>query len=382
MKNIIFKILKQLYIFFLIKDYKKVFKTKNNIFVSYLSEPFFQENDVQYMNKHQNRIETLLMEKVFSKLGFGVHFRRFDKKTLFPGKYEIIFGIEPNFNLFSERNKQSLKIYYATGAYYEHQNKMIIERTDCFNSIHGTNIPYIRTVQPHNSCSIADYIIQIGSKFTVETYPYDLRKKIITIRQSCHIFSFKNFIERKILNVQKSNFIWMGSKGSILKGLDLVLDFFISHPELHIHIFGEIDEPVNNYYSKYLKNNNIHIYGFVDLNSGIIEKIALISAFVIMPSASEGMPGSVLNLMKLGCIPIVSKYAAFNEIEDYGFLMESINLNSLTKCIESSQKLSNASLEQKLINCYKFSNSNFNKLTFQEDLFKAFETIININYKQ
>jgi hypothetical protein len=378
----IFIIIKKLYVFFLVRDFKKVFKIKKNIFVSYLSEPFYKENDMKYMNKHQNRIETLLMEKVFSKLGFGVHFRRFDKKTFFPGKYDIIFGIEPNFGAYSKRNKDSLKIYYATGAYYEHQNKMVKDRTDHFNLIHNTNVPYIRTVKPHNSCVIADYIIQIGSKFTVETYPPEVREKIITIRQSCHNFSFNNFIERKIANVQKNHFIWMGSQGSILKGLDIVLDFFISQPNLHIHIFGEIDGAVYNYYSEYLQNDNIHLYGFVDLDSEIIEDITLISAFVIMPSASEGMPGSVLNLMKLGCIPIVTKYAAFDEIEEYGFLMESINLNSLAKCVESSQKLEVSYLKQKVLDCYNYANNNYNKMTFHEDLLKAFETLTTVNYKQ
>jgi glycosyltransferase involved in cell wall biosynthesis len=378
-RKILYNLLKKLYVFIFIKDYKTPsHKSKRRIFISYLSEPFYKESDIKYMNKHQNRQETLIMRDTLVELGFASHFRRFDKAILLPKKYDTIFGIEPNFIRASKANKKAIKIYYATGAYHSHQNKMVKERTDYFNLTHNTNIPYIRMVKPHESCDLADRIIQIGSKFTIKTYPEFLQNKITIIRQSCHTFHFDDFLERKFKSVKSNHFIWMGSQGSILKGLDIVLDYFLQHKESVVHIIGTIDEYVYNYYKdKINKTDNIHLYGFLDLDSSFFEKLALQSAFVIMPSASEGMPGSVINLMKLGCIPIVSCYSAFNEINDYGYLMDSITIESLDTCINESQQLTQNELRSKIENCFVFANSNFNNETFHEDLLKVFHEILN-----
>lgn len=375
----LYSFLKKLYVYIFIKDYRKPSHISHRrIFISYLSEPFYKESDIKYMNKHQNRQETLIMRNTFSELGFSSHFRRFDKVMILPGKYDTIFGIEPNFIRASKANKKAIKIYYATGAYHSHQNKMVKERTDYFNLTHNTNIPYLRMVKPHESCELADRIIQIGSIFTLKTYPVFLQNKITTIRQSCHTFHFDDFLKRKFKSVQSNHFIWMGSQGSILKGLDIVIDYFLQHKEYVVHIIGTIDECVYTYYKEKInKTDNIHLYGFLDLDSASFEKLALRSAFVIMPSASEGMPGSVINLMKLGCIPIVSHYSAFNEIQDYGYLMDSITIDSLHSCINESQQLTQNDLRNKIENCFVFANSNFNNETFHEDLLKVFHEILN-----
>lgn len=375
--------LKQLYTFFKQKPYKRNINTDSNAYVAYLSEPFNRQNDISYLNKHQNRRETLIIDKVFEQLNFSTVFERFDRISLKKSKYDLIFGLEPNFIIAVNNNPNSIKIYYATGAYWKHQNKMIKNRTKEFNKSHNCNISESRIVKAHNASEIADYIIQIGSKFTIETYPQELRNKIITIRQSCHTFNFDNFINRKLKYFQKNEFIWMGSKGSILKGLDLILDYFINHPNSVLHVIGPIDDDIFNFYKdKINKTDNIIIHGFLDLDSNKLEEIAIRSSFVVMPSGSEGMPGAVINMMKLGCIPIVTKYAAFDEIENYGFLIKDFTNESIQETIEKAQNHNKDEIKNLIVKNYEFSNKNFNLNNFEKDLKKALIFILDKTKKK
>ena len=49
---------------------------------------------------------------------------------------------------------------------------------------YGIHLPYSRLVDAHNSCEISDVIFQIGSSFTIQTYPSKLQNKINIINQS------------------------------------------------------------------------------------------------------------------------------------------------------------------------------------------------------
>lgn len=177
------------------------------------------------MRTHQNKREALIIGKIFYSLGYNVKVARCNApKECDDRHYDIIFGLDPNFVTMSQKNPQALKIYYATGAYWKHQYSIVKNRIDSFNKKHGTHLPYSRSVDAHNSCEIADIIFQIGSSFTIQTYPPELQNKIKIINQSSN-FSQECNLQHKLQSVSIKDFLWFGSSGSILKGLDLVLDF-------------------------------------------------------------------------------------------------------------------------------------------------------------
>lgn len=361
------------------KNYsKKVQGSIHNVLVSYLAAPFFHKNDSKYLNHHQNRGETLILGDIFQELGISHKFIRLDKPLISYRGYDIIFGVEPNFIKACKENPNALKIYYATGAYYQHQNRVVKLRTDEFNRTHDTKIPYYRLAKEHNATEIADVIIQIGTKATISTYPVELRKKIIPIRQTCHAYiDWEEFIREKMNRVSYRDFIWMGSSGSILKGLDLILDYFILHPELNLHVFGSIDFDVWDYYSQLIKDkSNIHIYGVCDLDSETIKDVGLKCAFVILPSASEGCPGSVINMAKLGCVPIVSPISSFDGLDEYGLIIPSFTLEGINSVIETAINWPKDMIDYKIRMIANFANKNFSKETFKNDMKNALKDII------
>ncbi|MDP4207563.1 MAG: glycosyltransferase [Bacteroidota bacterium] len=375
MKQLIVKIVK----FFVVSLLSPVIihRRNKNAYLAYLPEPYKRQKDEKYLNQHQNRKESIIIGEIFIKLGWGIRVERFDKWFILPKKYELIFGLEPNFIRASKLNERAIKIYYATGSYYLHQNSMIKQRTDEFNKIHQTKLAYQRLIKPHNACEIADYIFQIGSSKTISTYPNSIKNKIILIRQTC--FTFNDFrIETKLNQKNFNSFIWMGSTGSILKGLDLFIDFALINQSFNFHIVGNIDDDFFSFYhDKIINAKNIFYHGFIQISDLKLLNIASACSCIIFPSCSEGMPGSVVNLMKLGLIPVVSKWCSFDEIEDLGYELENLTLNELSKFLNWYQSLSTEKIKELFVKNYNYANNNYNKEVFEKDITNALLKVTN-----
>lgn len=365
-KKTIFSIIKKVYIELFSPVILK--KKEKMVCISYLPEPFRKRENHEYLNKHQNRREALILGNVFEELGWGYQVVRFDKLFFKKAGFQMVFGLEPNFLHIIEKNPLAIKIYYATGSYYQHQNRMIIQRTDAFNLKHHSHLSYQRLVAPHVSCEVADYIFQIGSSKTLNTYPEELREKIRIIHQTCH--SFTNYkVENKRLHYRRNHFIWMGSNGSILKGLDLIIDFFQNKENLILHIVGNIDADFYELYKNIIENTpNMHYYGFIDMDDPLLLKIAEQCTGIIFPSCSEGLPGTVINMMKLGLIPVVSKWCSFDEIDKLGYEIQDLSVEGIKEAIDWFDSLSDEEIENLFIANYSYSNQMYNYEQFEKDM--------------
>lgn len=367
----------------LIPDYKSFINSYNNtVLCSYVNDGFLLNKNSKKLLTHGNKIEAILIKEVFNDLGFNFIAIRYDKDINL-GKYEkynpaIVFGIEPNFEILCNKFPEALKIYYATGSFIEHQNNMVKFRTDYVNNLRNSDIPYYRMVPNNKAAYLADYIIQIGSDYTIDTYPEELRKKIFIIRQSSFEF-LKMDKQKKFELYERNNYMWFGSNGTILKGLDLVLEYFKSNPHLYLNIIGPIDREFEETYKFELYElPNITYHGYIPIYDSKIVEIANKCSFLIYPSASEaGAPGSVINMMRLGLIPILVKYCSFNEILDIGFLIEDLTISSIENSIEKSQQMNNEELLFKFEECMYYATSNFTQNNFKNDFRLVCERILS-----
>lgn len=351
--------LMSLIIFKLSKRKRYVYYKKENTkwaYISYLPEVFFRQHDDNYLNTHQNKRESLVMGQVFANNGFNFVVESFDTVSVDNRRYDIILGLEPNFCNVAKKNLDALKIYYATGAYYKHQNLMVKVRTDYFNTKHSCHVPYYRTVIENDAADLADFIFQIGSKYTLDTYPNRIRPKISLIDQSSNLYK-KISIEQKLKTYRRNEFLWLGGGGSLLKGLDLVLDYFCQHRELILHVLGNINQEVNDYYSKNLVQcDNIFFHGFVDLNTDTFIHLAERVTFGIFPSASEGVPGAMIASMKCGIIPISSKYAAFDDIDKLGFMLNNLTIDEIEASVQWATQLKLAKISDMIMENYRYAS--------------------------
>lgn len=333
-------------------------------YVSYIADVFYHRDDKEYLNSHQNKREALAIVDILNGLGYNVYVQNCSSSRSLPilKNVDLVFGLEPLFGRACSKYTPKTRLYYATGAYWRHQNNQIVKHTDMFNERYSCNIPYRRLVAEHYSCEIADCIVQIGGKNTIETYPEEIRNKVFPIHQSSIEYEFP-------VNTSFSSgneFLYMASSGNVLKGLDLVIEFFSTHPELIVNIVGPIEEDVMRVINSII-TPNIKVYGWLSIDSMVFRKIVDKCNFFIYPSGSEGCPGSVINVMRMGLIPIVSRWAAFDEIEDYGYMMDEWSVQAIDSAIEWSKLLSHDTVCEMKHRAVAFINDTYNINRFSSE---------------
>lgn len=357
---------------------ESIYQIKNNdsnewVYICYIAQVFYHLKDTQYLDSHQNKREAIIIARTFHKLGYNVYIQEYSSRKRIPKlNFSIIFGIEPNFYTACEKFPKAQKIYYATGAYFEHQNKQIRKITDQINKAYHSNLPYKRLVKPHKSIDIADYILQIGSNFTIKTYPEAYRSKITLIHQSQQI----RLSEFPKHYAKENEYFYLGSGGNALKGLSLLIEYFHQHTELFLNIVGPIEDEFYKIFHPQL-GENIKIWGFLNINSAQFSSIIKKCNFIIYPSGSEGgTPGAVINSMSQGLIPMVTPWSAFDEINDFGFLMEDWSLSSIDKSIKWSLSLTDRDIEKLSEKNRIYATNYYNLNRFEDEFTQYIKTII------
>lgn len=352
------------------KYISKVGKDHPWVYISYIPDVFYFSFDKAFMHAHQNRKEMIEIVNVFNELGYNVYCSHYIQAHLPNINFKVIFGIEPGFVQACEKYPNAFKIYYATGAYGGHHNSMIRKRTKEFNMRHASKYPNQRLVPEKKFLTGVDKILQIGSKYTIETYPTDLRNKITTIHQSSTIQVKMNNQKKDYDNRQ--DYLWIGSSGEVLKGLDLFLDA-LCDKQYRLHVVGNVSQEFKEIYKN---RTNIRYYGFMDVNSSAFVEICEKCNFLIYPSCTEGCPGAVINVMRLGVIPIVSQWAADDETEKYGYILKDLSIDAIHDAIEWSNSLSKDEIKKLSEGCMAYSHKMYNILQFKKEFKKYLENIL------
>lgn len=377
MKRLYTWIYYKLIIYGIIRSRKKnyfISRVKNNAkwaYISYIPEVLCGNISIKEMRKHQNMQEQIAMVKCFNSMGYNVFVQAYYIEPIFPNiDVEIIFGLEPVFEKACMHYPNAKKIYYATGAYYEFQNNQVQRMTDYVNLKCNSNLPYRRLVKPHQSAKLADDILQIGSKFTIETYPEYLRNKIKCIHQSTQDFSIP-----KIKYAKENEFLFVASEGNVLKGSFLLLEYFSKHPEYTLHWVGPLEDDFRSVVSVYI-TNNIKTYGFLDWESDTMKKIVARCNYIIYASGSEGSPGAVLCAMKCGLIPIVSYPSAFDEIDSYGFIIPEFSCDDIENAVIKSVMLNEHEVLKLKRNCSEYIQQTYSLMRFSNEFMFFLNTLV------
>lgn len=342
------------------------------IFISYIAGVFYLDENDQSFRSHQNKKEAASMVPILNNLGYNVYVMDCSDTTLKLPKinFSILFGLGSNMTRAVKQYPQAYKVYYGTGAYFEHQNKQIYCLTDAINKKHNSALPYRRLATINNLCQQANEILLIGSKYTAETYPIEVQNKIKFIRQSTQDIIFEGNIDY----AKENEFFYMSSSGNVLKGLSLLIDYFSCHPELSLNVVGPIEDDFKEVFNSSI-TENIKLYGFVDIQSDLFYDITKRCNFIIYPSGSEGMPGAVLNSMKVGMIPIVTRWSAFDEIKEYGYLLQKWDIESIGKGIEWSKMLTENVIISKKLACRSYVLNNHTLDNFMNEFRLFFESL-------
>ena len=321
---------------------KNVYKTTyhKNLLISYNVNHFLIKNTA-----HTNYYESHIISKFFSELGYNIDVVSFDNPRNFDlTHYDVIFGfglpLEKSFAI----NKSIKRIYYATGAHVCYQNSAEIQRIQAVNREKNTFLKPKRIIEWtwSQSSSMSDALVIIGNEWTQSTYQPYTDSPIYTLNATSLFYNSSIILNRDI-SVTKQHFLWFGSGGLIHKGLDLCLEFFSKNPHLHLHICGPKEDDFYKVFHDKLHLNNIHIHGFVQVDSDDFLQIVQQCLFTIMPSCSEGQSTSLLTTMATGLIPIASKESG-KTLNNLGISIETLSLEGIEHSINAAAMLNDTEL--------------------------------------
>jgi glycosyltransferase involved in cell wall biosynthesis len=346
-------------------------KPNKRALLSYLVHPFLPP--MQFWEKvlFSNRGMAIQMVRALNELGYVIDIVDFENMSWKPKhNYDLFIGHGGrNFKHLIENNLSSKKkIYFSTGPYWKFLNINEAKRFYEFTLKTGYILPpdrYVRFEEEYANRE-ADGIICLGNKNILKTYPKF--NNVININNG-HFLTIKKKIEEKDFDSGRKHFLFFSGRGNIHKGLDLLIDVF-KNTDLHLHICQWIEPAFESIYRESMYNEkNIHVEGFVKMRSEKFNKLVDKCNWVILPTCAEGQPGSVIECMAYGLIPILPEFANI-DLGDYGIQIDHLDTATISNVIANVSKMDvneclNRAIKTRDITAEKYSVENF-KDNFKE----------------
>jgi len=317
------------------QEEKRKVSLKRRALVSYLVHPFSIYHEDPLFFRHSNIWQSYEIVQILNEFGFLVDVVDFRDVSFVPKKsYDLFLGHGDNSFLSIVRNlpEKAKKIYYSTSNFWQYRNQAVVKRYEALSYRKKTDIFPMKMIPSilEKVLEMSDGIIGIGGDFTKKTYEgFD---PVIMVANSTFPDDRYDYSKKKF-DQSRSHFLFFGGDDNIRKGLDLLLDAFVSLQQ-HLWICSFINEPVARLYAKELKHySNIHLVGNVMLQSKQFYKVADTCAFSILPSCSEGQPGSVIECMNYGLIPIISE-ACSVDVNGFGDVLKYCTIEEIRQTVE------------------------------------------------
>lgn len=291
--------------------------------LAYIQEPFrmYPEDpgNLQFSNVGIART----LARALNDLGYVVDIVSWTDTRFVPSRPYTLFvghgGV--NFERIAAKLAPDVpKVYFATGLYWQEHNRREEARFACLAQRRGIRLPHDRWVakSEEGALQVADGVMCLGNDLAAESY-----------RRFAPIFQINNGVCRddrpdaaeKDFATGRANFLFFSSTGNVHKGLDLLLEAF-AQVEAHLYICQEITDEFAEIYRHELQDlPNIHVVGRIPLRSATFYELMDRCNFVVHPSCAEGQPGSVLDAMHQGLIPVLSRENNISA-EDFGVTLE------------------------------------------------------------
>ena len=330
----------------LIKD---VFKRRRDrrVLLCHLPEAFASEKLPKY---HSNLTECYVAARCFDRLGYSVDCSSRGNEGIDYSPYEIIFGINGNAFLGSFmacKGVEPLRIFYSVGAQMTYNFKFTAQRNIAFHERHGlwllgSNRYIPASGMNYYQAHFADAVICLGDSAILEPFLLDDARSDHYSSLSAFYFKVAEPDKEKDFSKCRKNILWFGSMGLLHKGLDIAIDFVVAHPDYTLHICGgsSSERDFWRYYNPIVeKASNIHIHGFVDIESPEFVELLDCCGILLNPSVSESGAVAVLNVLGNGALlPVYSSGTAL-DLADVGIEVPQVDYKDFEKALLSTEAM-------------------------------------------
>lgn len=350
-------------------------RSSGKVLVSYITAGLLNKNRSMH---HTNIKESLVIIKYFIDRGYAVDiFDCNDQEHLSEiDSYDIIFGFGAAYKRACELNKDAKKIAYLTECAPNMSYKNEAERIEYYFKRHGIKIGIERSgvFFKNDEICFSDDGLFMGNEFTAIGYKEAFPNMHISFITPSGMYN-NTFVYKDKQSKKECNFLWFGSSGAVHKGLDILLDVFQRNTECHLYVCG-LNSSEKWLMRQYRKCMNIHECGFVDVQSSKYLELLDKVAFVILPSAAEGMATSVLTCMRHGLIPIVTVNTGIT-LKNFGVSLEDFHIEYMMQVVKCVSEYSIERINEERSKVYEYANEEFSLMAYKSRLYSALDKIID-----
>ena len=313
--------------------------------ISYLPDPVRDRLAGRHEAQFSNRGIARALPRALNELGFAVDVVSWDDTEFAVNEsYDVLVqhgGI--NFDhLHAQLSPDTRTVYFSSGAYWRVHNQRAEERAAAFERRHGVRLEPERQIKApeERATRLADGVIAIGSASIVSTYKdFEL---VLPLDLAAYPDARAD-ARAKDMASARNRAVFHAGGGNLHKGLDLVLEAF-ADLDMELYVVTHLQpEFVAVYQPEIAAQSNIHLVGMVGHRSREFYEIMDACAYAILPSCSEGQPGSVVETMGQGLIPIVSAESNL-DTADFGVTLGAASIEEIRSAVTGLRDLADDEL--------------------------------------
>lgn len=338
---------------------------QKRVLIAYV-DYFRASRDVAGETVHTNRYELFQIINSFIRMNCVIDVCAHDNEDALEivrdKKYDIIFGMGKVFREAIGIHPDSFSILYLTESPYElslqreqERIEYLYERRNIHWDLYRTGRVFEKDDEKKASAVICmsdtAYLQHVVHAYRI--YPHALYNQKFT----------NNFTKKK-----KENFLVLGTAGFVHKGIDILVDVFIKHPDWQLYLCGHNLSALLKKLGYNTPIANIHDCGYVDVYEEKFLELVQKCVYILLPSCAEGMPTGILTGMRHGMIPIVTKGIGMEVLEQYCMFLEGYRVDTVEQKLIQEMEISIEQLQKKSQEIYEYANKQFTLEQFTDDL--------------
>jgi len=339
---------------------------KRALFI-YMVLPFQLKKSSKYFLYHQNLKQSIQIARIVGSYGYIVDVADVSDATIqTPYEYDLIISHKIDLDISTIQHKDSSKyIYLSSGLNHKAYNRNLKKRLEAFTARRNCILHIEWQTEHMQFLTSANAIVGFGNHHTLLSWRESFQGPIYTFNN----YSFH--VNRSIKinhSTAKRKFLFFSGRRQLVKGLDLLLEVFSRQKDLELFICGPIIEEkdfCDCYHHELFETPNIHVLGWVHIHTATYKDVIQTCTYIIQPSCSEGQIGSVIQCMRDGIIPIVTKECGI-DMEHFGITLPSDSIEDIEKTVVELSTMSDEWCQEhhtatKEVSLTKYSEEAFQK---------------------
>jgi len=301
--------------------------------LAYVVEPFLRGRDAANGSTHTHFGESVEMVQALLDLGYVVDVISYRNDSFQPRHhYDLLISARVHFErLATLMDHDCIKVVHLDTSHWLANNAAALGRLLDVQRRRGVTLDSVRLFEKTWALECADYGTLLGNAVTYDTYRFARTPVFRVPNPTVDVYPSP---EDKDFEACRTHFMWLGSRGFVHKGLDVVLEAFSEMPELTLTVCGPLDtDPrfLEAFRHELVECPNIIVHGWIDVAAPSFRALVRRVVGLVYPSCAEGCAGAVVTAMQAGLIPIVTPESGVDVDDTMGVVLPEITVAAVKR---------------------------------------------------